>query len=160
MTMDALKQDPLYAGFLKGAHSRGINNAQLSWVLAEYAQRMTPNPAVAEAELRKVWPDDATLNAALGRSHRATSTFGKELMERLDAKFGNDPDFIMFTERVGAELGEDKGVNTGITAVEQESLESLMSHPSYIDTKHPEHDKTVARVRALYAKKFPQNLEG
>lgn len=154
MSLDALKADPLYSGFLKGAHSRGMTNAQVSYVLESMAQRMAPNPAAAEAALREAWPDDASLDAGLAKAHRAVKTYGGELMDKLDAKFGSDPDFIRLMAKIGGELGEDPGVNTGITAAEQDTLESLISHPSYLDAKHPEHSRTVAKANQLYAKKF------
>lgn len=154
LSIDALKQDPMFTGFLKGAHAKGMNNAQVSFVLEAMAQRMAPNPAAAEADLRKVWPDDATLDAGLAKAHRAVQTYGGDLVQKLDAKFGSDPDFIRLMAKIGGELGEDQGVNAGITATEQDTLESLISHPSYLDAKHPEHARTVAKANGLYAKKF------
>lgn len=155
LSMDALKGDPKFAGFLKGAHSRGVNNAQLSWIMQEYAQRLTPDPAMAEAELRKVWADDATLTQNLGLSHRATKAFGGDLFETLEKKFGNDPDFIRFTAAIGKELGEDKGAPPDFTQGDQDTLESLMASPAYFDAKHPQHAQVVAKAAQLYAKKYP-----
>lgn len=156
MSLETLKADPLYTGFLKGAHARGINNAQLSYVLEGYAQRlaMANSPEVAEADLRKTFATDDQLGQALHRSYKATAAYAgdDETRAKLESKFGNDPDFIRLMARIGAELGEDPGVQ-GITSAEQESLESLIAHPSYLDAKHPEHAKTVAKARALYAKK-------
>jgi hypothetical protein len=156
MSLDALKADPLYTGFLKGAHSRGINNAQLSYVLEGYAQRlsMANSPEVAEADLRKTFTSDEQLTQALQRSYKATATYAgdDETRAKLESKFGNDPDFIRLMARIGGELREDPGVQ-GITAAEQDSLQSLMAHPAYLDNKHPEHASTVAKARALYQKK-------
>jgi hypothetical protein len=154
MSIDALKADPLFTGFLKGAHSKGMTNAQVSFVLESMAQRMAPNPAAAEAALRETWPDDATLDAGLAKAHRAVKTYGGELMDKLDAKFGSDPDFIKLMAKIGGELGEDPGINAGITSTEEDTLQALMTHPSYMDAKHPEHARTVAKANALYAKKF------
>lgn len=155
MSLDALKADPLYVGFLKGAHARGMTNAHVSYVLDAMAQRMAPDPAAAEVELRKEWSTDEAMTTGLQSAFRATAAFAGDqaLQQRLDAKFGSDPDFIRLMARVGKELSEDKPAATDLTMAEQDTLESLMQHPSYLDGKHPQHAQTVAKVRGLYAKK-------
>lgn len=159
ITLDALKTDPMYAGFLKGAHAKGMTNAQVSYAVAEFTQRMAlaeqmrNSPAIGEAELRKVWQTDQQLQQGLGQSFRAAKTFASdaEHMDRLDAKFGNDPDYIRLMARIGSELGEDTPPG-GITPVESDTRAQLMSSPAYLDGKHPDHARTVAKVRVLYDK--------
>lgn len=156
LKLDDLKKDPLYTGFIKGAHSRGMTNAQLSYVLEGWAQReqMRQSPEVASVELRKDWPSDAEFDAGLVKAYRATAAYAgsAEALERVQAKFQNDPDFIRLMARIGGELGEDKPA-AGLNPAESETLQSLMGHPAYFDTKHPEHGSIVARTKALYAKK-------
>ena len=160
--MDALKTDPLFAGFLKGAHAKGLNNSQVSYLLGEFQQRVQlfeqakNDPAVAEAELRKTWQTDAQLEQGLASAYRAASAFAgdQETLARLDKKFGNDPDYLRLMANIGKELGEDKPAG-GLTSVESDTLESLMGSEAYTNAKHPEHSKTVARVRSLYQKRYP-----
>lgn len=158
LSLDTLKADPLYQGFLKGAHARGINNAQLGWVLQTYAERMAlqSSPDVAEAELRKTWTSDEAMQQGLASSYRAVKAFASddETFDRLQAKFGNDPDFIRFTAKIAPELREDRP-SAGLTPVESETLESLMGSQAYLNAKDPQHNIVVAKVRQLYAKKFP-----
>lgn len=158
LDMKAMGADPLYKGFLKGAHARGFSNADLSWVLGEYQQRLalSNSPEAGEAELRKVWTDDAAMQKGLANCYRGGAAFagGQEQLDRLMTKFGNDPDFVQFAARVGAELGEDSAV-VGITAAESETLEALMASEAYTNPSHAEHAKVVARTRALYEKKYP-----
>jgi hypothetical protein len=158
LSLDTLKSDPLYQGFLKGAHSRGINNAQLGWVLQSYAERLAlqSSPEAAEAELRKTWSSDEALNQGLASSYRAVKAFAgdDQTFDRLQAKFGNDPDFIRFTAKIAPELREDRA-SAGLTPVESETLESLMGSQAYLNAKDPQHTQVVAKVRSLYAKKFP-----
>jgi len=120
------------------------------------AQRegMRNNPEMAELELRKDFTSDQALSQALNRSYRATATYAgnAETQARLDAKFGNDPDFIKLMARIGGELGEDAPPE-GLSSAEVETLESIISHPGYLDGKHPEHQRLVTRARVLYAKK-------
>jgi hypothetical protein len=157
LKLDDLKKDPLYTGFLKGAHARGMTNAQLSYVLEGWAQReqMRSSPEVAAAELRKDWPDEATMQQGLTRAYRAAAAYAgnEETLQRIEAKFANDPDFIRLMARIGGEMAEDRPP-AGLNANESETLQSLMTHPAYNDHKHPEHNAIVARTKALYAKKY------
>jgi len=161
ITMEALKTDPLFAGFLKGAHAKGLNNAQVSYAISEFQQRMLlaeqqrNDPGVAEAELGKVWQTPQQMEQGLTASFRGAQAFAedKDHAERIDKKFGNDPDFIRLMARVGKELGEDAPPQ-GLNTVEAESLEVLERSPAYLDQKHPEHKVVVAKVKSLYDKKF------
>lgn len=161
MSMEQLKADPLFASFLKGAHSRGLNNDQVSYVIEAYQQRlaMSNSPEVGEAELRKVWTTDDQLQRGLSDSYRATQAFANgdtELAARVEKKFGNDPDFIRLMASVGRELHEDTPPEGTLSMVEQGTLESLMASEAYMQAKHPDHAKVVAQVNALYAKRYPQ----
>lgn len=167
MTMDALKSDPMFAGFLKGAHAKGLSNSQVSYVLAEFQQRVqlmqdqAADPDVSEAELLKMAglrPDTAPeLIAAkfYKPSYRGTQAFAadQEHAARIDKKFGSDPDFIRLMAKVGAELGEDTLPAGGLTNVEAETLESLRKSEAYNDAKHRDHAATVAKVSMLYEKR-------
>lgn len=162
LTMDALKGDPMFAGFLKGAHAKGLNNGQVSYILSEFQQRMSlmeqqrNDPGVAEAELSKVWTTPQQMQSGLANGYRAAQAFAEspEHAAQLEAKFGNDPDFIRLMARIGGELGEDKPV-VGLTNMETETLESLKLHPAYSDARHPEHRVIAAKVSALYQKMVP-----
>lgn len=155
ISLDALKTDPLYQGFLKGAHAKGMTNAQVGYVLAEFAQReaMRASPEVAEAELRKVWTSDEQMKAGLAGAYRVVKAYagGDEQLAKIEAKFGSDPDFLQFMARIAPELKEDRPPG-GFDSNERDTLQSLMAHPAYFDAKHPEHAIVVAKTRQLYAK--------
>lgn len=160
LTIETLKADPLYQGFLKGAHARGMTNAHVSYVLEALAERETSrnSPELAEADLRATWPTDAQMQKGLADAFRATKAFGavdQKRHERIEAKFSNDPDFLWLMAQIGKELQEDTTVTGGLSSSEQSSLESLMGSKAYHDPKDPQHAETVARVRTLYAKRFP-----
>lgn len=162
VTVEQLKSDPLFAGFLKGAHAAGMTNKQVGYAISQFQERMQlleqqrNSPEVAEAELSKLWKLPGEMEKNLSNSYRAAHAFAsdKEHVARLEKKFGNDPDFIQLMAKIGGELGEDRPP-AGITQVEQESLESLMKSPAYLDKQHPEHAVVMAKTRALYAKKYP-----
>lgn len=156
LSLDKLKADPKYQGFLKGAHARGMTNAQLGYVLDHYAMAQQPDIAGAEAELQKTWPTSDQLQRGLAQSYRATAAYAgdEETRGRLEAKFGNDPDFIRLMARIGNELQEDQAAPV-FSSADADTLESLMASPAYMDAKHQDHATTVRKVQALYAKKYP-----
>ena len=156
LSLDKLKADPKYQGFLKGAHARGMTNAQLGYVLDHYAMSQQPDIAGAEAELKQTWPSDDQMQRGLAQSYRATAAYAGDdaTRERLEQKFGNDPDFIRLMARIGNELQEDRPPS-GVSQAEADTLESLMTSTAYHDRSHPEHAATVRKAAALYAKKFP-----
>lgn len=157
MKLEDLKADPLYTGFLKGAHARGMTNAHVSYVLEAMAQReaMRNSPEAAEVELRKEWKTDDQLQAGLTKAYRAAAAYagGDETLQRLQGKFGSDPDFIRIMAKIGGEMGEDTAPAQGLNANESDTLQSLMANPAYLNQKHPEHALVVKRVQALYLKK-------
>jgi hypothetical protein len=157
---DRLKADPMFSGFLKGAHAKGMNNAQVSWALSEFQNRldMMNSPEVGQAELVKRLnvPAEQLQGRVFVPAYRAAAAFAvdKDMHDRLDAKFGNDPDYLQLMARIGSELGEDRPVNTGITSVEANTLDELINHPAYTDEKHADHHKVKAQVKTLYDKKY------
>lgn len=157
---DRLKSDPVFAGFLKGAHAKGLNNAQVSYILSEFQNRMDMmrSPEVGEAELRNVWKTEDSFQAGLVNSYRGSKAFSEDdaHAQRLEQKFGNDPDFIRLMARVGKELGEDKQPQQGLSSAEAQTMEDLMAHPAYLDPKHPDHKKVVAQTSRLYQRKYPE----
>lgn len=163
VSMDQLKSDPMFAGFLKGAHAVGLNNKQVSYLLGEFQQRVAlmqdqaADPAVAEAELGKVWTTEQQMVRGLTGAFRGTQAFASdaEHAARIDKKFGSDPDFIRLMAKVGAELGEDRLPEGGLNEAETETLESLRKSEAYNNSKHADHAKTVAQVTRLYQKLHP-----
>lgn len=161
LTLEALKADPLFTGFLKGAHAKGMTNAQVSYAIGQFQQRMAlaelsrNDPAIAEVELQKVWTTEQQMTAGLRNSYRAAKAFAEDETHAaaLEKKFGNDPDFIRLMAKIGGELGEDKPVQ-GLSHAEAETLETLKMHPAYMDAKHPEHRAITAKVTALYQKQY------
>lgn len=158
VSLDTLKADPHFSGFLKGAHARGMTNAQVSYVIESYQARMSmaASPEAGEAELRKVWTTDEQMQRGLSDAYRAQAAFAgadADRAARLEAKFGNDPDFLFVMAQVGKELHEDSPITGALTPSESDSLDSLLKHPAYFDHKHPEHDKVVRQAKGLYEKK-------
>lgn len=168
--IEAFMKDPLFTGLATKAHAKGIPNEHLEFFVHEYLdiapQMLEANKALtveeASAELSKVWTDKATFDANLQKGHRAVSEFSKDVaadqpgsFERLEKKFGNDPDFIALMARIGTEskFGEDQVPGNATTAGDLD-VEALMKGQAYWDANHADHAKVKAQVQAHFAKKF------
>ncbi len=162
---EEFKADPDSQAFLKGAHAKGMTNAQVEYVIGEYmkaAPQLVQGAAQldqhgATEALRGEWKNDAEFKNGVQASYRAVQGFAADRgalgsMDNLMAKFGNDPDFIAFTSRIGREMSED---TPGIGAVLPEAdLDSLMKGEAYWDEKHPDHARVQQQVAAHYARKY------
>lgn len=163
---DEFKADPNTQAFLKGAHAKGLTNAQVEYVLGEYLKAapglvggaVALDQQGATEALRGEWKNDAEFKAGLGSSYRAVQGFAAEgqalgSMDKLMAKFGNDPDFIAFTSRIGREMSEDGQVGAAAVLPEAD-LESLMKSEAYWNPKHADHSRVQQQVAAHYKRKF------
>ncbi|TDB26706.1 hypothetical protein ATCM_03020 [Stenotrophomonas sp. ATCM1_4] len=161
--------DPLFKGLSEKAHALGISNETMQFFVGEYLQFM---PALLEANgqissedaakaLRAVWTDDAEFNSGLQRAARAAQGFGAEpgkpgSFDNLMAKFGNDPDFLAFAARIGAEMGEDKPINADPAAEQdwQAQVDEIRANPAYMDAKHPQHKQLSQKMEQLYQRRY------
>jgi hypothetical protein len=157
-TLEQFKEDPMFSGFLKGAHAKGLTNDQVSYVIGEYLNRAAPAAAPTaeqgEAELRKEWTSEEAFNQGLQQAFKAGKAFSGDRYERIEQKFGSDPDFVWLMAQVGRELGEDPGVGQTFSAQETADMESLMKSDAYMNAKHPDHAKVMAQTKAAYAKRY------
>lgn len=175
---EAVKKDPLFTGFLKGAHAKGLTNDQVSYALGEYF-KLAPDLVGADkrlsaeeatAELGKVWTDTAAMQANLSQAQRAVRGFGgggdvPGSTERLLAKYGNDPDFLAFAAAVGKEMQEDTPIADGTPAAGDWDAEvvKIKADPAYQDERHPQHKVLVDRMSQLYQRRYgkaPQRIGG
>lgn len=167
---DEFKADEGTQSFLKGAHAKGLTNAQVEYVIGEY---MKAAPGLVEggvqlsqqdcaATLKAAWGDEQAMTQNVRASYRAAETFASEPgkpgnFAALQAKYGNDPDFIAFTANIGRELKEDSAINGGdqvneadfnIKAAElRAQLQALPAH----DPKRP---GVQAQLDAMYEQKY------
>lgn len=154
--LDALKADPEYQGFLKAAHAKGITNAQLGFVIEEYARReaaKAPTPERTFADLQQVWKDPAEFQANARHAFKAISTFGGDLSEAERAAIDANPVALRVLAKVGAQLGEDVApILDGTPAAQswEQRVAELQAHPAYTDRRHPEHQRVLDQVTALY----------
>lgn len=167
---DEFKADESTQSFLKGAHAKGMTNAQVEYAISEYLKAA---PGLVEggaqltaqdctATLKAVWTDEAAMKTNVTASYRAAEAFASEAgkpgnFQALMSKYGNDPDFIAFTANIGKELKEDTAINGGSvtndgdfkvkTSELRQQLQDLPAH----DPKRP---GIQAQLDALYNQRY------
>lgn len=166
---DEFKADENTQSFLKGAHAKGMTNAQVEYVIGEYLKAapglvdggVQLNQQDCTAALKGVWTDDQSFSSNVKASYRAAESFASPAgqpgnFESLMAKYGNDPDFIAFTANIGKELAEDTLITQGVvneqdfnvkTADLRQQLQALPLHD-------PKRAQIQGQLDQLYNAKF------
>lgn len=157
-----LAKDASLTGFLAEAHAAGMTQKQVDLAINGYLTRVEGlGVAMAQisaddctAALKAEWKTDDVFKAQTQAAYRASSTYGD--VDKLMAKYGNDPDFIRFAAKVGAELGEDTGASTQARgpATSDAEVESLQKSPAYWNAADPQHATVKAKVDAHYTAKY------
>jgi hypothetical protein len=169
---EAFMKDEKTKGFLKSMHAKGMTNAQVQAVLEYGLNEWAPdllqgNQALTTEDctksLRDTWTNEAEFKTQLSNAHKAFSAgfagMDEAEVARLDAKFGNDPDFIKFAARFGSEMREDSPPNeAGAIPQDDSSIEMLMLSPEYKDPKHPKHAEATKKVQAYFTKKYGNHV--
>ena len=167
---DEFKADPDTQSFLKGAHSKGLTNDQVQYVIGEY-MKAAPNLIGGAAQLtqqdctaalKAAWGDDQAIRANVTASYRAAEAFASQgdapgNFNALMTKYGNDPDFIACTANIGKELKEDSAINGGAQVSEadfavktSELRQQLQDLPAH-DPKRP---GIQAQLDEMYNRKY------
>lgn len=166
---DEFKADESTQSFLKGAHAKGMTNAQVEYVIGEY---MKAAPGLISggaqlsnedctAALKGVWADDQAMQSGVRQSYRAAEAFASPEgkpgnFQALMAKYGNDPDFIAFTANIGKELAEDTLITNGV--VNEQDFQVKTSELRKQLEELPAHDPKRAQIQQqlanLYSAKF------
>lgn len=144
-------------GFRERAHKAGLSAEQYQWIMGEYVDLVPQmldgaaqaSAAEARAELSKVWQSPTVFEAQINNAARAVSLAPESIRADLHARFGRDPAFLQFAAHMGAQMREDRGPqNADGGTPTPETLQQLMQHPAYRDSKHPEHAAVSARAQA------------
>lgn len=164
------KADESTQSFLKGAHAKGLTNAQVEYVIGEY---MKAAPGLVEggvqlsqqdcaATLKAAWGDEQAMTQNVRASYRAAETFASEPgkpgnFAALQAKYGNDPDFIAFTANIGRELKEDNAINGGAQVNEADfniKAAELRAQLQALPAHDPKRPGVQAQLDAMYEQKY------
>jgi hypothetical protein len=157
---EELAKAPEFVDFLSKAHSAGLTQGQVDFMVGEFLDRSLklqealPGMKAEEcvAELRKTWASDQQYRQEMGRAWKAAEAYAGMDMAEFEAKYGNDPALIRMLAKVGAELGEDTPPPPDAQASTQADLHAITNHPGYFDPKHPEHERLKLQMQQLMEK--------
>ncbi len=141
-------------------HELNLNNTQVQGVLAYYGELLGEGVAqqkasmeAAQAELKQSWGEDYQKNIA--RSNFALSVAPANIRKDIisDPTLMNNPSVIRLLEFVGREFEDDSTANQ-MGPGELEDIAKLRNSDAYLDPKHPDHKRVVAKVSAAYPRGY------
>ena len=167
---DDLSKDPGFTDFLGKAHTAGLNQKQVDFVVGEFLDRSLKmqaalpalDAAETEATLRQGegWKSDAEYSAKVQQAFRAGTQYAGADFDGILKDYGNDARIVRMLANVGAELAEDLPASAEAQAQAQESLDALMADSAYTNARDPKHAMQVAKVNAMQARVAGTNSVG
>lgn len=168
-TFKALQLDEVGTKTFRGeAHEMGLSQTQYEKVMEKYAslapQLVNAGQEITAAEtittLTGIWKDDTNnqLAGAYDVAQKLAGRAGVSFAE-MDAAIGNNPVAIRLLASLSKEMREDAtpaGAN-GDLGGSAPTIDTLLAHPAYSDSKHPEHKVISERVRKHYEKTTPKD---
>ena len=150
--------DKLMTQFKQEALSKGLTQEQFDFVMGKYfaiapglmagARQISMDDCVSD--LKTEWKSDAQYRSEMRKAQQAVQVYGDKDAQGLINDYGNDPRFVRFCNRVGAELGEDHSINPGGTQQGGYDAQTLMASEAYNNPKHADHARVSAQVRAHF----------
>lgn len=157
---------------LKSLHASGMTNKQVQTVINKYGEvikqgidiqkqqdteRVTATLRDVATELKTAWGEnnDANVQAAVrGFNHLADETDKADISNiGIDAK-ATYRILMKVLAKVGAGVTEDRQVLNAEGAGLDGTLDTLRKSEAYTNVNHADHKSTVAKVTALYQKKY------
>ncbi|WP_223621180.1 hypothetical protein [Lysobacter sp. ESA13C] len=164
--MEALKQDPDYQKFLKGAHGAGLTNKQVEYVLSQYASsaalaQVDSTALSAEAFKAEMvgnhWKGAGEYEENMSQAMKAIRAYEPDITAEEISGLPNHPIVAKILAAVGRETAEDRAVRVNpMSAADFDTqLASLHASPAYMDAMHPEHSKVIKQIEGLFQKRYP-----
>lgn len=161
---DEIKADPSMQGFLKGAHSKGITNDQLSYILGEYwktapelvkGAKQLDDKTAAE-ELRKDWKTDDEFGRNVGLAFKAFDAFASEADRTRIDEIGNNPIVLRLLANIGKEMQEDTPANGGNVPEGDfnTKVADLRAELEKLPQSDPRRKQVKAEIDALYNRRY------
>jgi len=137
---------------------------------ADGQNRTVEAQRAAERELRGEW--GGAYGQRLRAAARAARDFGGEPLLALleETRLGDDPRVIRAFARIAERIGEDglaggEGAegrgDFGLSAeAARREIARLMTQPAYFDADHLDHERSVARMKDLFAAAYPDRRVG
>lgn len=159
---DELAKSDDFKAMQTNLHALGLSQKQMDGVVSELLQQgmklRSEDAVMSEAEctaaLREVdgWKSPAEYTQQMGKALQAAKAFWGPQSDAMVARYGNDPAICQLLAKVGAELGEDRQPSPEAQAQVQDSMDTLMASPAYLNDHDPQHHATVKKVEALQAR--------
>ena len=158
--LDAVKQ------FSAEAKKLGLTHEQFAFALKTVAAAemdgrnyaMQHNKQESEQQLREEWKDPNSYDLNIKAAGAALKAFIPAAEQKaFTDRYGNDAQVIKLLAKIGAEVSEDSPLGMTTAAPSADDVKSLMTSEAYLDSKHPEHAATMARVQSFYAKQYGTN---
>lgn len=160
----ALDQGSYGEGFREQAHKLGLTGKQFTGIMQYFGEKTLENMAgkdeaynAAMDELRSDW-GDAT-DARVERIQALVLEQGGEDAVAGFGDIGNNPAVLKMLDKVAEAMGDDKGLgpsgpvgDAATRSAIEDDIATLKANEAYMDRKHPDHERTVSRVNALYEK--------
>jgi len=164
------RKDQGMQDFLKGAHSLGLTNKQVNYVIGKYLA-IAPELAGAAVELSTeecvaqlalTWKSEAEMVSNIRGSRTAASKLAEAVgmtFDDVEAEFGNNPIFIRLMAGLAKQMGEDQPPNdqagggdvaADFDAQTRELREKLEKLPEYAKEREAIH----AKLNELYEKRY------
>lgn len=166
------RKDPQMADFLKGAHSQGLTNKQINYVIGKYIEA-APEIAGAAADLsseecvsqlKLAWKSDAEFARNVKLSNVAATKLAAAIgltYDDVDAAFGNNPLFIRLMAGLATQMGEDVlpadetgGGADGAGDFEAQAKALRDELDKIPERNKKERDVVQAKLNALYEKRY------
>jgi len=159
-----LDQGKYGEAFRDEAHKLGLSGKQFTGIMSYFGNQTVENMTTASeahdtamATLKEEW-GDAT-DARVARVQELVREQGGDEVVNAMGDLGNNPAVLMMLDKMADALMEENSLgNQGPSgdaatrsAIEDE-VATLKGNEAYMDRKHPDHERTVQRVDALYKK--------
>lgn len=112
-----MRKDPKMGAWLKGAHAKGMSNAQIQHVFSGFAEYLGADQELSVEEcvgkLRETWKDDASYGTNMQAADRAAKQLAQKTgitYDQINKAYGNDPVIVRLLAAIGAEMKEDASV--------------------------------------------------
>lgn len=159
---DAWQEDDRFKAFKTDAVAAGLTQKQFDFVVGKYFNVMPElvqgaaqlDATKATEELRQTWKTDSEFKTNVADALKAFNKFADpEDLARMD-EIGNNPVVLRILAKVGKESQEAGGIPQQGSNTGADSVQDLMRSDAYLNSKHPDHKTTSAKVQAFYAKKY------
>ena len=160
---EEVKELPAVKTFAAEAKKLGLTHDQFAFALKTVAAAeldgrnyaTAHNKEQSEQQLREEWKDPNSYDLNIKAAGAAVKAFIPAADQKaFTARYGNDAGIIKLLAKIGAEISEDQPLGLASPVPTSDDVKSLMQSEAYLNSSHPEHAATMAKVQRFYKKHF------